>query len=155
MSQSTSSNRSKRHGKVSRGWLGVQIQEVTPAIAASLGLGGEGGALVANVTPNSPAARAGLKQGDVILSFNNTDLKQMRDLPRLVSTAEPDAAAPITVWRNGQRKELSVTLGEAPENLQTASVRGSETRRGGQGRGARHAACRADPRSAPAAARRP
>ena len=110
------------HGKVSRGWLGVQIQEVTPAIAASLGLGGEGGALVANVTPNSPAARAGLKQGDVILSFNNTDLKQMRDLPRLVSTAEPDAAAPMTVWRNGQKKELNVTLGEAPENLQTASA---------------------------------
>jgi serine protease Do len=116
----------ERHGKVSRGWLGVQIQEVTPAITASLGLGGEGGALVANVVPNSPAARAGLKQGDVILSFDNTELKQMRDLPRLVSAARPEAPAPITVWRNGQRKELSVTLGEAPENLQTASARDSE-----------------------------
>jgi serine protease Do len=116
----------EQHGKVSRGWLGVQIQEVTPAIAASLGLGGEGGALVANVTPNSPASRAGLKQGDVILSFNNADLKQMRDLPRLVSTAAPEAAAPITVWRNGQRVQLSVTLGEAPETPQTASVRSSE-----------------------------
>jgi serine protease Do len=118
------------HGKVSRGWLGVQIQQVTPAIAASLGLngegGGEGGALVANVTPNSPAAKAGLKQGDVILSFNHTDLKRMRDLPRLVSTADPDTAAPLTVWRNGQKKELNVTLGEAPENPQTASVGGSE-----------------------------
>jgi serine protease Do len=113
----------ERHGKVSRGWLGVQIQEITPAIAASLGLGGERGALVANVTPNSPAARAGLKQGDVILSFNNTDLKEMRDLPRLVSAAEPEAASTMTVWRNGQQKELSVTLGEAPENLQTASAR--------------------------------
>ena len=129
----------ERHGKVSRGWLGVQIQEITPAIAASLGLGGEGGALVANVTPNSPASRAGLKQGDVILSFNNTDLKQMRDLPRLVSTAEPDATATITVWRNGQRKELSVTLGEAPENLQTASAARQRTRRGAKGRRARHA----------------
>jgi serine protease Do len=116
----------ERNGKVSRGWLGVQIQDVTPAIAASLGLGGEGGALVANVTPNSPASRAGLKQGDVILSFNHTDLKRMRDLPRLVSTAEPDSASTLTVWRNGQRKELSVTLGEAPENLQTASARGSQ-----------------------------
>jgi serine protease Do len=114
------------HGKVSRGWLGVQIQEVTPAIAASLGLNGDGGALVANVTPGSPAARAGLKQGDVILSFNHTDLKQMRDLPRLVSTADPDTAAPLTVWRNGQKQELNVTLGEAPESPQTASVRGSE-----------------------------
>ncbi len=116
----------EKNGKVSRGWLGVQIQEVTPAIAASLGLGGDGGALVANVTPNSPASRAGLKQGDVILAFNNTELKQMRDLPRLVSTAAPDAAAPITVWRSGQRQELKVTLGEAPENPQTASLRSSE-----------------------------
>ena len=62
----------------------------------------------------------------MILSFNNTELKQMRDLPRLVSTAAPDAAAPITVWRNGQRQELNVTLGEAPENPQTASLRSSE-----------------------------
>ena len=111
------------HGKVTRGWLGVQIQEVTPAIAASLGLGGENGALVAHVTPDSPAARAGLKQGDVILSFNDAELKQMRDLPRLVSTAAPDAPASVTVWRNGQTKELSVTLGEAPENPRTASAR--------------------------------
>ncbi|MGD9617577.1 MAG: DegQ family serine endoprotease [Alphaproteobacteria bacterium] len=116
----------QQHGKVSRGWLGVQIQEVTPAIAASLGLGGEGGALVANVTPNSPASRAGLQQGDVILSFNNTDLKRMRDLPRLVSTAAPEITAPITVWRNGQQRQLSVMLGEAPETPQTASVRSSE-----------------------------
>ncbi len=122
-----SSSRSRSSGKVSRGWLGVQIQEVTPAIAASLGLGDEGGALVANVTPNSPASRAGLKQGDVILSFDNTDLKQMRDLPRLVSNAQPEAPAPITVWRDGQRKELRVTLGEMPDNLQTASARGSES----------------------------
>ena len=116
----------EKNGKVSRGWLGVQIQEITPAIAASLGLGDEGGALVANVTPNSPASRAGLKQGDVILSFDNTDLKKMRDLPRLVSNAQPEGPAPITVWRDGQRKELSVTLGEMPENLETASARGSE-----------------------------
>ena len=62
----------------------------------------------------------------MILSFNRTDLKQMRDLPRLVSTADPDTAAALTVWRSGQKKELNVTLGEAPENPQTASVRGGE-----------------------------
>ena len=73
MSPRSSSTQIKPHGKVSRGWLGVQIQEVTPAIAASLGLNGEGGALVAASPPNSPAANAGLKQGDVILSFNGTD----------------------------------------------------------------------------------
>jgi serine protease Do len=109
------------HGKVTRGWLGVQIQEVTPAIAASLGLHGEQGALVAVVTPDSPGAQAGLKQGDVILSFNGGEVKQMRDLPRLVAATAPGSAAALTVWRNGQSSELSTTLGEAPANPQVAS----------------------------------
>ncbi len=112
-------------GKVSRGWLGVQIQEVTPAIAASLGLpsghGGDHGALVAVVTPNGPGAAAGLKQGDVILSFNGSEVKQLRDLPRLVAAAAPGSAGTLTVWRNGQSTELRVTLGEAPENPRVAS----------------------------------
>ena len=79
----------EEHGKVSRGWLGVQIQEVTPAIAASLGLPHEAGALVAVVTPNSPAAKAGLKQGDVILSFDGNEIGKLRDLPRLVAATPP------------------------------------------------------------------
>ena len=77
------------HGKVSRGWLGVQIQEVTPAIAASLGLKGEHGALVAVVTPDSPGAHAGLKQGDVILSFNG---KRRQGIARSASDGVRDAA---------------------------------------------------------------
>src|SRR5262249_24516585 len=64
----------QEHGKVSRGWLGVQIQEMTPAIAASLGIPGHHGALLAAVSANSPAAEAGLKQGDVVLSFNGTEI---------------------------------------------------------------------------------
>jgi serine protease Do len=110
------------HGKVSRGWLGVQIQEVTPAIAASLGLKGEHGALVAVVTPDSPGAHAGLKQGDVILSFNGTEVKELRDLPRMVAAMSPDSAAALTVWRNGQTSELHTALGEAPQNPRTAST---------------------------------
>jgi len=110
------------HGKVSRGWLGVQIQEVTPAIAASLGLHDEHGAIVAAVTPDSPGAKAGLKQGDVILSFNGGEVKQLRDLPRLVSAMAPGSAASLTVWRNGQSSELRTTLGEAPENPRVASA---------------------------------
>ena len=109
------------HGKVSRGWLGVQIQEVTPAIAASLGLHGEHGALVAVVTPGSPGAQAGLKQGDVILSFNGSEVKQLRDLPRLVAATAPGSTASLTVWRNGQSSELSTTLGDAPANPRVAS----------------------------------
>ena len=110
------------HGKVTRGWLGVQIQEVTPAIAASLGLKGEDGALVAVVTPGSPGAKAGLKQGDVILTFNGSEVKQLRDLPRLVSALAPGATAPLTVWRDGQSSELHATVGEAPQNPRIASA---------------------------------
>ncbi len=108
-------------GKVSRGWLGVQIQEVTPAIAASLGLHGDNGALVAVVTPGSPGAQAGLKQGDVIMSFNGSAVKQLRDLPRLVAATAPGSTASLTVWRNGQSSELHTALAEAPENPQIAS----------------------------------
>jgi len=112
----------KEHGKVSRGWLGVQIQEVTPAIAASLGLHGEQGALVAVVTPDSPGARAGLKQGDVILSFNGENVAHLRDLPRLVAAAAPDSHAAMTVWRNGQTVQLQTTIGELADNDRVAAA---------------------------------
>jgi serine protease Do len=110
------------HGKVSRGWLGVQIQEVTPAIAASLGLQGEHGALVAVVTANSPGAKAGLKQGDVILSFNGDEVGRLRDLPRLVAGTAPDTSTQLKVWRNGQIVELHTTLSELPNTEQVASA---------------------------------
>src|SRR6185312_12813509 len=112
----------EKSGKVSRGWLGVQIQEVTPAIAASLGLKGDQGALVAVVTPKSPGAEAGLKQGDVILAFNGVPVKRLRDLPRLVAGVAPGSAASLTVWRNGQSSELHTNVGEAPENPRVASA---------------------------------
>src|SRR5713101_3581348 len=113
-------------GKVSRGWLGVQIQEVTPAIAASLGLTGEHGALVAVVTPHSPGAKAGLKQGDVVLSFNGTEVGRLRDLPRLVAAAAPGSAAALTVWRNGETVELQTTVGELANTDQVASAAGEQ-----------------------------
>ena len=112
----------EQHGKVSRGWLGVQIQEMTPAIAASLGLQGQRGALIAAVTANSPGAEAGLKQGDVVLSFNGTEITQLRDLPRSVSAVKPGSTATMTVWRNGQKTELQAKIGEAPENPRVASA---------------------------------
>jgi len=112
----------EQHGKVSRGWLGVQIQEMTPAIAASLGLQGQHGALIAAVTANSPGAEAGLKQGDVVLSFNGTEITQLRDLPRAVSAMAPGSAATLTVWRNGQKTELQAKVGEAPENPRVAAA---------------------------------
>lgn len=112
----------EEHGKVDRGWLGVQIQEVTPAIAASLGLHNDHGALVAVVSPNGPAAKAGLKQGDVILSFDGTEVGRLHDLPRLVAAAAPDSNAKMKVWRNGQTIEVQATLGELPNTEQVASA---------------------------------
>ena len=115
----------EENGKVSRGWLGVQIQEVTPAIAASLGLHGEQGALVAVVTPDSPGAKAGLKQGDVILSFNANEVAHLRDLPRLVAATAPDTKATMSIWRNGQTIQLQATVGELA-NEQVASATGGQ-----------------------------
>ncbi len=106
----------EQHGKISRGWLGVQIQKVTPAIAASLGLKSDHGALVAVVTPNSPGAKAGLKQGDVILSFDGSKVNELHDLPRLVAAQAPDSEATLSVWRDGQQTQLQAKLGELPEN---------------------------------------
>jgi serine protease Do len=112
----------REHGKVERGWLGVQIQEVTPAIASSLGLPDDQGALVAVVTPDSAAAQAGLKQGDVLLSFNGNAVKKLRDLSQFVSATEPGSTDTMTVWRDGKRVKLQVKVGEAPENPQVASA---------------------------------
>src|SRR2546423_5106701 len=116
----------EEHGKVNRGWLGVQIQEVTPAIAASLGSQSEHGALVAVVTPNSPGANAGLKQGDVVLSFNGKEVGRLRDLPRMVASTAPDTNAKLKIWRNGQTVELQATLGELPNTDQVASASGTQ-----------------------------
>jgi serine protease Do len=113
------------HGKVTRGWLGVEIQQVTPAIASSLGLKNDRGAIVAAVSKDSPAARAGLKQGDVILSFDGHPVKELRDLPRLVANTAPGSEAALTVWRDGQSRQLHAGLGEAPENPRIASASGA------------------------------
>jgi len=127
----------EQHGKVSRGWLGVQIQEVTPAIASSLGLQGEHGALVAVITPDSPGAKAGLKQGDVIMTFNGNEVSRLRDLPRLVAETAPDTGVKMKVWRNGQPVELHATLGELPNNEQVASATNGREQDGEQDEAAR------------------
>jgi serine protease Do len=112
----------EEHGKVERGWLGVQIQPVTPAIAANLGLKNDHGALVAVVSPDSPSAAAGLKQGDVILAFNGHDIVKMRDLPHAVADAAPSSGATVTVWRDGKEQQLEVKLGAMPANPQIAAA---------------------------------
>jgi serine protease Do len=111
----------REHGKVDRGWLGVQIQEMTPEISSSLGLKNDHGALVADVNPGSPAAKAGVKQGDVILKYNGRDIDHLHDLPRLVAETSAGSTVPMTVWRNGHDEQLQAAVGQMPNSEQVAS----------------------------------
>jgi serine protease Do len=106
----------KAHGKVQRGWLGVQIQEVTPELAKSLGLPKPEGALVADVTPGGPAQKIGIKQGDVILSFDGHDVVKLRDLPLAVAETPVGETAKVQIWRDGKGETLAPVIAVMPEH---------------------------------------
>jgi len=108
----------KDDGKIDRGWLGVHIQGLTPAIADSLNLKKPEGALVAKVNEDSPAAKGGLRQGDVILAVDGKDVTRLRDLPRYIASLNAGDKAEIVVWRDGKKQSLKVTIGEAPAKPQ-------------------------------------
>ncbi len=102
-------------GRVRRGWLGVNIQQVTDEIAEALRLpGGARGALVARSQDEGPAARAGIRSGDVILRFNGAEVREMRNLPRIVADTRVGAEVPVVIWRDGKEETVTVTLGELP-----------------------------------------
>jgi serine protease Do len=105
-------------GHARRGWLGVKIQQVTPDIAESLGLKDAGGALVAGVESDGPAEKGKIQNGDIILKFNNQDVKEMRNLPRIVAETDINKDVPVSVWRDGKAVALSVKVGELPEEQQ-------------------------------------
>ena len=107
----------REHGKVSRGWLGVQIQEVSPAIARNLGLPNNHGALVADVTKDGPAEKAGVKQGDVIESFDGQEIEKLRDLTRVVAETGVGKTATLKVWRKGKETTLQPVIAEQPANM--------------------------------------
>ncbi|EDM30942.1 Putative trypsin-like serine protease [Roseovarius sp. TM1035] len=98
-------------GMITRGWLGVQIKPMPEDIAQVLGYDTPRGAVIENVTPDSPAAKAGLMQGDIILSFNETAIAELRDLTRAVAATDPEAVVPVTVLHKGTEKTLDVTIG--------------------------------------------
>ena len=100
----------KDKGSVERGWLGVQIQPVTPEIAEAIGLGDAKGALVAGVVPDSPAAKAGLRQGDVIVGYGKTGVDDMHDLPRLVAATPVGESVAVAILRDGKKVERDVTI---------------------------------------------
>jgi serine protease Do len=105
----------RQYGHPYRGWLGVKIQYVTEEIAKSLGLEKATGALVLEMNKNSPAQKAGVISGDVILSFNGQEVKEMRHLPRMVAETPVGQKVEIVIWRQGQRQTVTLTLGEYPE----------------------------------------
>ncbi|HEY8580007.1 MAG TPA: PDZ domain-containing protein, partial [Beijerinckiaceae bacterium] len=108
-------------GFVSRGYIGVQIQNVTPAIQESLKLPNATGALVAEVQPNTPAARAGLEAGDVIVAVNGDKVEAPRDLSRRIAALGPKATADLRYLRNGREQTTKVTLESLPDQRADAA----------------------------------
>lgn len=122
----------KENGSVQRGWLGVQIQDLDDELAASLGLPNADGALVAEVVPDGPAQKAGLRSGDVVTRFDGRAVDSVRTLSRSVADADPSETVKVTVWRDGRPQELNVKLGEAERGEQVAALRPADSSASGQ-----------------------
>ena len=113
-------------GRVSRGRIGVVIQEVTKELADSFGLPRAAGALVNSVEKGGPADKAGIQASDVILKFDNKEIDSSNELSRIVAATRPGSKVPAQVWRKGERKDLQVTVGETPDE------RGAQRRQQGK-----------------------
>jgi serine protease Do len=117
----------QQHGKVTRGHLGVTIQEVNQSLAESFGMKGATGALVTAVTPDGPAQKAGVQTGDVVIGFNGKEIKSSAELPLAVGDVRPGETATLRVWRKGETKDLKVVVGESPQpQLAQSSPQGAE-----------------------------
>ncbi len=116
----------KEEGKVTRGWLGVMIQQVTPELAKQFELKEARGALVGGVTSGGPAEKAGILRGDVILEFDGTAVGRMNELPRLVAQRAPGSKVEVLVLRKGERKSFTVTLDELKDEAVAAAEPASE-----------------------------
>ena len=103
------------HGKISRGWLGVMIQEVTRELAESFGLKKPEGALIAGVEKDGPAEKGGLEPSDVVLKFDGKTVANVSELPLLVGAVKPGKQVEVQVWRKGSAKNLTLAVGEMPE----------------------------------------
>ncbi|HXV82251.1 MAG TPA: DegQ family serine endoprotease [Candidatus Binatia bacterium] len=112
----------KSKGKITRGWLGVSIQQVTPDLATSLGLDKSAGALVSSVSDGSPAEKAGIKVGDVIIEYNGEPIKHSSELPILVARTDVGKSVPLKVFRGKEELQLTVTIAELKEDEIVASA---------------------------------
>jgi serine protease Do len=119
-----------KKGKVVRGWLGVMIQKITPELKQKLDLKDEKGALVADVTPGGPAEKAGIQRGDVIVSFNGKEIKEMNELPYVVASTPVGKSATVEVLRKGQKKSLEIKIAELKDEKEAPVVTEAKPRLG-------------------------
>lgn len=119
----------RQSGRVVRGRIGVAIGEVTREVAEALGLKGSNGALVRNVDPDGPAAKAGIEPGDIVLSFAGRPVNRMSDLPRLVGNTVPGRTENIEVWRRGERKQLRIQVVELEPEARAQSAPASSAQK--------------------------
>ena len=115
------------HGHVARGWLGVQIQSLTPEMAASIGLSEPKGAIVAGVVPDSPAAKAGFRQGDVIVALNGHGIDDSHELTRRVALLSAGKSANFDIYRDGKKQDLQVVIGTRKEEQVASNDNQPET----------------------------
>jgi serine protease Do len=115
----------KEKGKVVRGWMGVSIQSVTPELAKSFGMKEAKGALVGDVSPGSPADKAGLKRGDVIVAYDGKEIKDSNDLPRFVAETPVGKKVEVTIIRDGKEKRVPMQIQEMAEE-KPAAAQGEE-----------------------------
>lgn len=118
------SDQLRAHGRVTRGRIGVQIDQVSKDVAESIGLGRPRGALVRGVEADSPAAKAGVEPGDIILRFDSADIDKSIDLPRVVGNTRPGTKSRMTVFRRGAQRDLTITVAELEPDRQEASGTG-------------------------------
>ena len=116
----------KTRGRVIRGWLGVYIQAMTPELAKSFGLKKAEGAVITQVIKDSPADKAGLKEGDIIMEYRGKKIKSLRELPRMVAATPPGTVVTLKVLRNGRLKTLKVKIGTMPQEEASLAEPGGE-----------------------------
>ena len=116
-------------GKVSRGWLGIAIQEISKELSESFNMKSTQGALVAGVEKESPADKGGLKPGDVILKFGENDIKVSSDLPKFVSSTKPGSKIFMNILRQGKEKQLEITIGEMPSEEMVVAKKNEQSQK--------------------------